>query len=503
MIRTAKLFSVTVAFLLADNAYAQDYSVIASQLPCTVIGEELRRVQGNSFRIRGFTGTNPASIPAIEWDLKVLEAFKTKALQCAQERTLGISGDSATEILRRIQTGVLQDQKANAELAAKKQFQEQALLRARVTEIAELDRTFADAEAASSSAQLQHQISVVQQKVKGSANLIAADIQRYANQMAKLEAKLSSLRIAEAEAWERDRPNREAKASAQKAEIAGQERLNQQLNEAKEAERQRAATLDQLKTDAQTEEIARQGRLRQQQTEAAEAERQRLAALDQVRAEAQNDEIARQARLMQQQLDAAEAERQRMAALEQMKNDVRAAEIARLREANQLQEAAERAERERAALVEYERQAPARAKAAEEARLALAQKELEAAAQAEADAKAAGVIRAQREQEARAAIVADEARQKLARQQAEALEAADTCNAVSNKKMVMDTVNSMDAIKVRGLNLIDITKGRTIAGAATQTCRYDFFWSNKAVEGYVVYVKRNSIGEPILMIDPE
>ncbi len=61
---------------------------------------------------------------------------------------------------------------------------------------------------------------------------------------ARIGARLRAVRLAEAEAWERDRPAREARAQQQEEELASLQRQNRERDAEAAAERERAARIE-------------------------------------------------------------------------------------------------------------------------------------------------------------------------------------------------------------------------------------------------------------------
>jgi hypothetical protein len=263
-----------------------------AELPCDQVSNNgLQMVLGNS--------PAPFGIPLFQWSPDVWAKFEERAKDCIQRHQNGALSDSnpmtvhrlivALQSVRRyaIETAIRKENVRAAEAIGaereKAQLEAEAVKR-RATKKAEADRLLTVAQANNpTAAELETRIKSYSASLDDDV-LSGSDGDRYKLALNNLQTTLETVRRTEADAWERERPQREAKAAAQAVEMERLERMNKEMRETEEAERARSAKIEELKSAAAEVERSRLARLEYEkqaparEAAAAKAEAAKLAA---------------------------------------------------------------------------------------------------------------------------------------------------------------------------------------------------------------------------------
>ncbi len=211
----------------------------------------------------------PFSVPLAAWLYEVWRAFENRVLACGKRSGSPVEAD---ESWMRV---IVSQQEAGNAAAIRQAQQEEAAGAARLAGI--LSRA-AEAESSTSADDIAGKLKAVDALAAG-LKLAPAEAAQVAAARAQIGARLRAARLAEAEAWERDRPAREARAQQQEEELAGLQRQNRERDDAATAERERNARIEaerQAGTRAQAELQAAEA-VAQQQRDAAQRAADRAA----------------------------------------------------------------------------------------------------------------------------------------------------------------------------------------------------------------------------------
>ncbi|AWB25703.1 MULTISPECIES: hypothetical protein [Methylobacterium] len=211
----------------------------------------------------------PFSVPLAAWRYEVWRAFENRVLACGKRSGSPVEAD---ESWMRV---IISQQEAGNAAAIRQAQQEEAAGAARLAGI--LSRA-AEAETSNSAADIAGKLNAVDALAAG-LKLAPAEAAQVAAARAQIGARLRAARLAEAEAWERDRPARQARAQQQEEELAGLQRQNRERDAEAAAERERATRIEaerQAGTRAQAERQAAEA-VAQQQRDAAQRAADRAA----------------------------------------------------------------------------------------------------------------------------------------------------------------------------------------------------------------------------------
>lgn len=227
------------------------------------------------------TSTAPFSVPLAAWRYEVWRAFENRVLACVQ-----LPASEAQTERDWLHTLVYGQEVDNA-VAIRQAQQDAAAGSARLDGI--LARA-AEAEGLRSADEIAGKLTAVDALAAEAPRLPPAEEQQVAAARERIVARLRAARTAEAAAWERERPAREARARQQDEELTELRRQNLEREKEAAGERERAARI----------EAERQAGIRAQaerQAADAEAQRQRedaqRAADQQVREKAEAESAAR------------------------------------------------------------------------------------------------------------------------------------------------------------------------------------------------------------------
>lgn len=206
----------------------------------------------------------PFSVPLAAWRYEVWRAFENRVLACSKKSGSPVEAD---ESWMRV---IVSQQEAGNAAAIRQAQQEEAADAARLAGI--LSRA-TEAESSSSADDIAGKLKAVDALAVG-LKLAPAEDAQVAAARARIGARLRAARLAEAEAWERDRPAREARARQQEEELAALQRQNRERDAEATAERERAARIEaerQAETRAQAKRQAAEAAAQQQRDDAQRA----------------------------------------------------------------------------------------------------------------------------------------------------------------------------------------------------------------------------------------
>lgn len=205
----------------------------------------------------------PFAVPLAAWHYEVWRAFENRVMACVQ-----LPGPEAQTERDWLHT-LVHGQEVNNAAAIRRAQQDVATGAAKLNGI--LARA-TEAEGLSSADELAGKLKAVETLAATDPKLAPADEERVAAAKERITARLRTARAAEAEAWERDRPAREARARQQGEELAGLQRQNREREADAAAERERAAKFEaerQASARIQAEKQAQEVEAQRQRDEAA------------------------------------------------------------------------------------------------------------------------------------------------------------------------------------------------------------------------------------------
>lgn len=200
----------------------------------------------------------PYAVPLAAWRYEVWRAYENRVLACGKQSGSPVEAD---ESWMRV---IVSQQEAGAAAAIRQAQQEEA---AGATRLAGILSRAAEAERASAADDIAGKLKAVDALASGTKLSVAEEAQVTAARE-RIAVRLRAARLAEAEAWEQDRPAREARAQQEAAELAALQRQNREREAEGTAAGERAARIE---AERQAGDRAQAER----QTAKAEAQRRR------------------------------------------------------------------------------------------------------------------------------------------------------------------------------------------------------------------------------------
>ncbi len=296
---------IAFVFLLISSAIASaqpvnDPAARVAALPCDLVSDvTLQKELG--------TSRAPLGIPLFQWTPDLWVRFEERATSCIQQHQNGALGLDNLRNIHRMLVLLQSSRKyafdeavkkegvraAEAIGAAREKERVEAEAASRIaSDKATTDRLLAEADAPNLTST---EMSARVQRYSASLNenvLSGTDGGKYRLALNNLKSMLEAARQSEADAWERERPSREAEAAARTAEIARLEKVNKEKQDAEEAARAQLAKIEELKTAAAELERSRLARLEEERlAPAREAAKAKMEAADLAAAKAEQEEL--------------------------------------------------------------------------------------------------------------------------------------------------------------------------------------------------------------------
>lgn len=176
----------------------------------------------------------PYAVPLAAWGYEVWRAYENRVLACGKQSGSPVEADESWMRF------IVSQQEAGNAAAIRQAQQEEAAGAARLAGI--LSRA-AEAERASAADDIAGKLKAVDALASGT-KLSAAEEAQVVAARERIAARLKATRLAEAEAWERERPAREARAQQEAAELAALQRQNREREAEASAAGERAARIE-------------------------------------------------------------------------------------------------------------------------------------------------------------------------------------------------------------------------------------------------------------------